>query len=91
MDKKTYKELERMLAHHKLHDDVDDVLLEMAETLADENVVGEKMVVTAKFGKVKIEACGICTPNEDDPELTDVYVEWIQIGTERIEIADYIM
>lgn len=91
MDKKTYQELEKMLRNHKIREDIDEVFLELAEALADEKTVGETIVKSVKYGKVKVEVCGVCSENEEDAEELDVYMEWIQIGSERIMIEDYVL
>ena len=91
MDKKTYKELERLLAVHKLKEDTDEVFLELAEALEEKGIQPEAITVQLRFGKTKVEACGRCNQNEEDPEEVDVYMEWIQIGTEKILVEDYVL
>ena len=66
-------------------DAVEDILLEMAELLADQETTGKKLTCQAKAGKAKLHACGRC---EEDG---GVYIETLTVNDHEYVIDDYFL
>ena len=89
MNEEIYEAIEKALAKNRIREDVDDVLLELAEAIQEE---GEgSRTVSVKYGKAVVEASGRCEVDEEDDEESYVWIDEIHIGKEVIEIHDYVM
>lgn len=91
MNEKTYQLLESELLKYQIGEEAEDILLGLAEALADEKVVKKEVAYQEKIGKATVEIMGICEPDEEDEELMNVFVKWIKIEGKQIDIEDYIL
>lgn len=85
-----YEKLEREFARHRIGGDVEDVLLELAEALADQGVVGKELSVKEQMGRVKLEARGTCEKGEDGEE-PGVFIRTLFVDGKEFEIEDYLL
>lgn len=91
LNKELYLQLEREFEHCHMEEEVEDVLLELAEILADKGVMGKEVCHQEKYGRTLVEACAVCSPDEEEPEEVNVLVRWIKIGKKEFEINDYLL
>lgn len=91
MNEELYEQMEAEFAKHHIEDEVEDVLLEMAENLAERKVLGKEITCHQKIGKIKLEVCGICEAEEEDPDDVSVYIKTLEIGGNVFEVEDYFL
>lgn len=91
IDKGIYEEVEAELRRLSIKEEAEDVFLELSEILADKGIIGKEVHHSEKYGKAIIEACGICTRGEEDPEDVNVLLQWIRIGKKEFKIEDYFL
>lgn len=91
MNEELYKLLEAEFARHHMDEEVEDVLLDMAELLAEKNIIGQEASCHEKLGGVKIGITGICEADEEAPEEVSVYVKTLTIAGKTFEIEDYVL
>jgi len=84
LDQDIYEALEMEFVRNHIKEDVDEVLLDLAEALADRGI----MVLTESYGKTQIQVTGICTEEEGE---VNVLVKQVQIGKKEFEIDDYFL
>lgn len=89
MNEELYELLEQEFLKYHIGEEVEDVLLALAETLADQNVLGEEVSCRERAGKTVLEACGVCEEDEDG-EIR-VFIKTLTIGEEEFEIEDYLL
>lgn len=89
MNEKIYEALEKLFRKHRIEEEVEDVLLEIAETIQDQGIMGKEVVHKEKYGKTAVETCAVCTADEE--EEVNVFIKWIRIGNTQIEIEDYFL
>lgn len=83
-----YEALEMEFEKNHMEEDVEEVLLDLAEALADKGIRDKEIRLTQSYGKTRVQAVGACT--EEDGE-TGVYIKRILIGKKEFEIEDYIL
>lgn len=88
MNEELYEALELEFLKHRVDEEVEDVLLSLAEDLADQGIMDKEVISKESYGKTKIECCGVCT--EEDGEIS-VLVKWIRVGDKEFEIDDYFL
>lgn len=86
MNEEIYEALEQEFEKCRIGEAVEDVLLELAESMADMGMMDKEVKCKESYGKTVVEACGICT--EEEGELS-VLVRWITVGKKKFEIEDY--
>lgn len=91
IDKTVYGQLEQELRAWGIEEEAEDILLDFSEILADKGIRGKEVRHSEKYGRTVIEACGICTPNEEEPEEADVLIKWLSVGRKRFDIEDYFL
>lgn len=91
MNKEIYEQLAEAFEKYRIEEDVEDVLLELAEILADQGSSTGECCVADQYGKIKVEAYGTCTPDEEDPEEASVYIRMIRIGIQEFAVEDYLI
>lgn len=91
MNEELYEQLETEFLKYHIEDEVEDVLLELAEALADTGVIGRETTYKETLGRTEVEICGICETDEDDGDEVEVLVKWIKIGKKEFEIDDYLL
>lgn len=92
MNQQIYEQLEAEFSKHKIEEDVDDVLLEMAEILAEKGIYGQEISQKEKWGEndTAVTAGGICSQDEDEEDCS-VYLKWIKVGDKEFPIEEYLM
>jgi hypothetical protein len=87
-DQDIYEALEMEFVRNHIKEDVDEVLLDLAEALADRGIMDKELVLTESYGKIQIQVTGICTEEEGE---VNVLVKQVQIGKKEFEIDDYFL
>lgn len=87
-DQKCYEALEREFDKNHIKEDVEEVLLDLAELLAEQEIMDKEVNLTESYGKAKISVWGVCTHEEDE---ISVFIKKIQVGGKEFEIADYLL
>jgi len=88
LNEETYEELESELEKNHIEEEVEEVLLDLAEALADKGILDKDLNLTESYGKTQIVATGICT--DEDGEVS-VLIKQIKIGKKEFEINDYFL
>lgn len=91
MNEELFQLLEAEFLKNHIEEEVEDLLLELSEALADMKVVGQELVYRETVGYAKLEICGICEADEEDQEEISVYVKTLKIGEKEFEIEDYLL
>lgn len=87
-NEETYEELEAEFDKYHIEEEVEEVLLDLAEALADKGILDKELNLTESYGKTQIYATGICT--DEDGEV-NVLIKHIKIGKKEFEINDYFL
>ncbi|GLB31130.1 hypothetical protein LAD12857_30530 [Lacrimispora amygdalina] len=87
-NEETYEELESEFEKNHIEEEVEEVLLDLAEALADKGILDKELNLTESYGKTQIVATGICT--DEDGEVS-VLIKQIKIGKKEFEINDYFL
>ena len=87
-NEETYEELEAEFEKYHIEEEVEEVLLDLAEALADKEILDKELNLTESYGKTQIYATGICT--DEDGEVS-VLIKMIKIGKKEFEINDYFL
>ncbi len=87
-NEETYEELEAEFDKYHIEEEVEEVLLDLAEALADKGILDKELNLTESYGKTQIFATGICT--DEDGEV-NVLIKHIKIGKKEFEINDYFL
>ncbi len=90
LNEELYEELEHELTKCRVDEEVEDVLLELAEALADMGITGRELSVKEQAGHAKLVAYGICEDGEDGEE-PGVYIKTLTINGKEFEIEDYFL
>ena len=85
LNEELYETLEQEFEKNKIEDAVEDILLELAELLADQETPEKKLTCHSKAGKAKLYACGRC---EEDGS---VYIETLRVNDHEYVIDDYFL
>ncbi|EXG85741.1 hypothetical protein [Lacrimispora sp.] len=88
LDQDIYEALEMELERNHIREDVDEVLLDLAEALADRGIMDKELVLTESYGKTQIQVTGICS--EEDGEV-NILMKQVRIGKKEFEINDYFL
>ncbi|ADL03921.1 hypothetical protein [Lacrimispora saccharolytica] len=87
-DQDTYEALEMEFEKNHILEDVEEVLLDFAEALADKGLMDKELVLTESYGKIPIQVSGICSEEEGD---VNVLIKRLRIGKREFEIDDYFL
>jgi hypothetical protein len=87
-NEETYEELVSEFEKNHIEEEVEEVLLDLAEALADKGILDKELNLTESYGKTHIYATGICT--DEDGEVS-VLIKQIKIGKKEFEINDYFL
>lgn len=85
LNEELYEQLELEFEKNRIEDAVEDILLEMAEALADHGVVGKELTYRDQAGLAKLSVVGVC---EDDES---VFIKTLTINGKEYEIEDYLL
>lgn len=83
-----YDLLEAEFEKNHLEEDVEEVLLDLSEALADQGIMDKEVSLKESYGKTVVEAVGICS--EEDEEIV-VLIKRVIIGKKEFEIEDYFL
>lgn len=83
-----YDLLEAEFEKNHLEEDVEEVLLDLSEALADQGIMDKEVSLKESYGKTVVEAVGICS--EEDEEIV-VLIKRVKIGKKEFEIEDYFL
>ena len=87
-NEETYEELESEFEKNHIEEEVEEVLLDLAEALADKGILDKELNLTESYGNTQIVATGICT--DEDGEVS-VLIKRIKIGKKEFQINDYFL
>lgn len=87
-DQAVYEALEIEFERNHIKEDVEEVLLDLAEALADTGTMDKEVVLMETYGKTQIQVAGVCT--EEDGEV-NVLLKRVQIEKKEFEINDYFL
>ena len=90
LNEELYEELEHEFTKCRVDEEVEDVLLELAEALADMGIVGREVSVREQVGHAKIVAYGVCEEGEDGEE-PGVFIKTVVVNGKEFEIEDYLL
>ena len=88
MNEELYEALEQELEKNHVEEDVEDVLLDLAENIAERGIVDKEVIFKQSYGRTEVHGCGVCA--EEDGE-TSVLIKWIRVGKKEFEIDDYFL
>jgi hypothetical protein len=88
MNDEIYEELEIEFERHRIDEDVEEVLLDLAEALADHGVMDQEVSLVQAYGKTPITVWGRC---EEEDEEVNVFINRISIGKKKFVIEDYFL
>lgn len=91
MNEELYELLESEFLKHHIDEEVEDLLLALAEALADVGVTGKEVTYKEQVGDATLEVCGVCEAAEDDPEEISVFVKTLSIDGKEYEVEDYLL
>jgi len=83
-----YDSLEKEFEKNHIEEDVEEVLLDLSEALADKGIMDKELNLKESYGKTPVEVSGICS--EEEGEVT-VLIKRIKIGKKEFEIDDYFL
>lgn len=90
MNEELYEELEQEFTRCRIEEEVEDVLLELAEALLDLGITGREVSVKEQAGHGKLTAFGICEEGEEGEEPA-VLIRTLTINDKEFEIEDYFL
>lgn len=83
-----YDALEMEFERNHIGEDVEEVLLDLAEALAERGIMDKEINLMESYGKTQVKVYGVCS--EEDGEV-NVLMKRIQIGKKEFEIEDYFL
>jgi hypothetical protein len=87
-NQETYDLLEAEFEKNHLEEDVEEVLLDLSEALADQGIMDKEVSLKESYGKTVFEAVGICSEEEEE---VVVLIKRVKIGKKEFEIEDYFL
>ncbi|WP_312442239.1 U-box domain-containing protein 56 [Lacrimispora sp.] len=87
-DQDIYEVLEMEFERNHIMEDVDEVLLDLAEAIADRGIMDKELVLTESYGKTQIQVSGVCSDEEGE---VNVLIKQVRIGKQEFEINDYFL
>ncbi|MEY8356343.1 U-box domain-containing protein 56 [Lachnospiraceae bacterium 54-53] len=87
-NKDTYEAMEAEFEKNHVEEDVEEVLLDLAEALADRRIMDKEINLTESYGKTQVFVSGICS--EEDGEV-NVFIKRVRMGKKEFEIEDYFL
>ncbi len=88
LDQDIYEALEMELERNHISEDVDEILLDLAEALADRGIMDKELVLTESYGKTQIQVTGVCSEEEGE---VNILMKQVRIGKKEFEINDYFL
>ena len=87
-DQDTYEALEMEFERNRITEDVEEVLLDFAEAMADRGIMDKELVLTESYGKTPVLVSGICSEEEGE---VNVLIKKVKVGNKKFEINDYFL
>ena len=88
LNEEIYESLEKELKQHHIEDMAEDLLLELAEMIADEGGKQKKITVKLTVNKIDLTAIG---HNDFEEEEGEVYIESLSVDGKVFLIEDYVL
>ncbi|WP_320931269.1 U-box domain-containing protein 56 [Hungatella sp.] len=88
MNEELYEALEQELEKNHVEEDVEDVLLDLAENIAERGIVDKEVIFKQSYGRTEVHGCGVCAEEDGD---TSVLIKWVRVGKKEFEIDDYFL
>lgn len=88
IDAIVYQRIEAELEKNNIDEMAEDILLELAELLADQNIINQELKSRIIIDETVITGVGRL---EDDEEVIQVYLQSVFIGEKEYLIDDYIL
>ncbi len=85
LNEELYEQLELEFEKNQIEDAVEDILLELAEALADQGIVGKELTCREQAGHARLSVVGVCEEDES------VLIKTLTINGKEYEIEDYLM
>ena len=89
MNEELYELLETEFLKYRIDEEVEDVLLTLAECLADTGKNGQETSYTERIGKAELTLYGTC--EEADEDEVSVFARALKINDEEYQINDYLL
>lgn len=83
-----YDLLEKEFEKNGIEEDVEEILLDMAEALADQGIMDKEVRLKESYGKTPVEVTGICSVEEEEET---VLIKTLKIGKKEFVIEDYFL
>ncbi|MFR3728167.1 U-box domain-containing protein 56 [Lacrimispora sp.] len=83
-----YDLLEKEFEKNGIEEDVEEILLDMAEALADQGIMDKEVRLKESYGKTPVEVTGICSVEEGEET---VLIKTLKIGKKEFVIEDYFL
>ena len=90
LNKELYEKLAQEFTLCRVGEEVEDVLLELAELLADTGVTGEEVSVKQQVGRTRLTVRGICEEGGEDEEPA-VFIRTLTVNGKEFQIDDYLL
>lgn len=83
-----YDLLEKEFEKNGIEEDVEEILLDMAEALAEQGIMDKEVSLKESYGKTPVEVTGICSVEEGEET---VLIKTLKIGKKEFVIEDYFL
>lgn len=83
-----YDLLEKEFEKNGIEEDVEEILLDMAEALADQGIMDKEVRLKESYGKTPVEVTGICSVEEGEET---VLIKTLKVGKKEFVIEDYFL
>lgn len=83
-----YDLLEKEFEKNGIEEDVEEILLDMAEALADQGIMDKEVRLKESYGKTPVEVTGICSVEEEEET---VLIKTLKVGKKEFVIEDYFL
>ncbi len=87
-DQNMYEAIEEEFEKNRISEDVEEVLLDMSESLADQGIMDKEIHFTQSYGETQLSVWGICSEEEGE---VNVFIKRVGIGKKEFEIEDYFL
>ncbi len=88
LNKEIYQALEAEFERNRIGEDVEEILLELAEALSEREILDKEIQLTESYGKTQINVTGICS--EEEGEIS-VFIKQVRVGKKEFVIEDYLL
>ncbi|PNV61079.1 U-box domain-containing protein 56 [Clostridium sp. chh4-2] len=89
MNEELYELLETEFLKYRIDEEVEDVLLTLAESLADTAKIGQETSYSEQIGSARLTVYGTLEESEDEDPA--VFIRSLKINDSEYEINDYLL